>query len=72
MWRILNKLFGYDYIVWNNGFKSGIARVHVNDDGVVYCYSNRMRSMIEKINSPDQVFWLTCKSNKYFKEENKK
>lgn len=69
MWRILNFLFGYDYIAWGNSCDNGIARVRVNEDGIVYYFRHKFTGVINKIDRPCNVFWLTCKSDKYFKQK---
>lgn len=34
MYKLLNKLFGWDYIQWKNTVDSGIARIHVDGNGI--------------------------------------
>lgn len=65
MWRIFNFLFGWDYIVWENSADQGVARVHKSPDGVVWYWRYRLINVVDKIKTPDQVTWLTCKSSKY-------
>jgi hypothetical protein len=64
MWKILNKLFGWDYIAWRNSADNGVARVHVGY-GVVWFYRYRITKLVDKIKDKDQVTWLTCDFKKY-------
>lgn len=66
MYKLLNLLFGWDYIYWKNAADSGIARVHKAYDGNVWYFRYRVTTLIDVIKSPDQVIWLTCDSSKYF------
>ena len=64
--KILHKLFGYDFIQWENKDEIGIAKVVVLPNGKVayqYKYHDRYVTMI---NNPNAVIWLTCKPEKYF------
>lgn len=67
MYRLLNFLFGWDYIYWKNSVDQGIARVHIAGDGTVYYHRYKIVNfkVIDKIKSKDQVMWLTCKGDKY-------
>lgn len=65
---ILNKLFGWDYIVWRNSCDGGIARVRLDHNNRVWYWrykSTRVRDIIQK---PSEVLWITCSPQKYFKE----
>lgn len=66
MYKILNYLFGWDYISWNNSADQGIALVHVTEDGDIYYWRYKTINLLDKILKPDQVIWLTCHSSKYF------
>lgn len=68
LYKILNFIFGYDYIYWKDSASQGIARVRVLEDGTVYYWYSVVLRFFEEIETPDQVKWLTCSSNKYFKE----
>lgn len=68
IWRMLNKLFGYDYILWTNLADSGIARVIVFPDGTLGYWRYRGTSVFDKIHKKEQVVWLTCKATKYIKD----
>lgn len=67
IYKLMNRLFGYDYIVWKNTADRGIARViKLPDNRVVYWrYINT--KVMDEIKSPNDVFWLTCEPSKYFK-----
>lgn len=67
MYKLLNKLFGWDYIYWQNIADSGIAKVYTDSNGNPYYYRYRTTCLIDKIISHDQVMWLTCSSGKYLK-----
>lgn len=65
IYKILNKLFGWDYIYWQNTCAQGIARVYKSPDGIVYYYRYKTTKLIDKITNQKQVIWLTCKPEKY-------
>lgn len=69
MYKIWNKLFGWEYIQWENTAASGISRLRILPDGtVVY----RRYSTIQKftvLSKNDNVLWLTCLKEKYFPEK---
>ncbi len=66
MYKLLNMIFGWDYIYWKNSADQGVARVYKNKDGIIYYYRYRIASLIDVIKDPDQVIWLTCSKKKYF------
>lgn len=66
MIKLLNFLFGWDYILWKNFADSGVSRVHVLPDGKVYYWRYRLCSIIDLIQKPNDVLWLTCLPSKYF------
>ena len=68
MYKILNKVFGWDYIYWKNTVDGGIARVLVDADGNLYYYRYKSINLIDPINKPYDVRWLTCLPSKYFKD----
>ena len=74
MWKLKNKLFGWDYVLWKNSADSGIARVIVFKDGTIGYWRYRIltngTNVFDEINNPKEVHWLTCHPSKYFKEEN--
>lgn len=69
MWKILHRLFGWDYIYWENSAASGVARVHVDARGDAYYWRYNYKST--KVLDPippmpgTRVRWLTCKPDKY-------
>lgn len=65
MYKLLNFLFGWDYIYWSNMIDGGIARVHIAGDGTVYYYRYKNINCIDRITKKDQVMWLTCTEDKY-------
>lgn len=66
MWKILHALFGFDYVHWENSADEGIARVYIYN-GKVYYWRYKITNVLDEIKNPDQVVWLTCGSEKYFK-----
>ncbi len=62
MYRLLHRLFGYDYVFWEGLFTSGIARLHLSGDRQPYYWVNGRARVI---NSRDQVVWLTSSPEKY-------
>ena len=71
MYRLKHFIFGWDYIHWDNGCDQGIARVYKTKEGKIYYWRYRIIDVLDVIHRPDQVIWLTCKSDKYFKQEEK-
>lgn len=70
MWKLLNRLFGWDYVAWKNSCNSGIARVFVDGHGEPFCWPYNMLAVLEHINKPTGSYrftWLTCSSDKYKK-----
>ena len=63
---LLNKLFGWDYVVWNNSADNGIARVRRDGMGRIWYWRYRMISVADFITDPSKVIWLTCSPTKYF------
>ncbi len=66
MYRILNFLFGWDYIYWTNSADQGISKVFKAKDNKICYYRYRITGLIDQIFEPKQVIWLTCNSDKYF------
>jgi hypothetical protein len=71
MYKLLNLLFGWDYIHWSNSAASGIARVIALPSGEIAYWRYRNISVMDVIEKPTQVRWLTCPPTKYFPTENK-
>lgn len=63
--RLLNYFFGWDYIYWKNSADNGVARVLTAPDGTIYYFRYKLTGVIDKIEDPEKVIWLTCKPNKY-------
>jgi hypothetical protein len=68
MYKLKNKLFGWDYVLWENPADAGIARVIVFKDGNIGYWRYRNVNKFDKINNPKEVHWLTCHPSKYFKD----
>ena len=65
MWRLFNYLFGWDYIYWNNGISSGIARIHKDFNGGAWYYLYKVITVIGRVRNANDVVWLTCEPDKY-------
>lgn len=66
MWRLWNKLFGWDYIAWRfkySGQSGGISRVIVdkNETPHIHYYGG----VYKKFSDVTDIVWLTCKPEKY-------
>lgn len=66
IYKLLNKLFGWDYIQWENSADARIARVHVDGMGRVWYWQYKSIKAVKIIEDPAKVIWLTCSPNKYF------
>jgi len=66
IYKLLNKLFGWDYIQWENSADARIARVHVDGMGRVWYWQYKSIKAVEIIVDPAKVLWLTCSPDKYF------
>ena len=66
IYKLLNKLFGWDYIQWENSADARIARVHVDGMGRVWYWQYKSIKAVEIIVDPTKVIWLTCSPDKYF------
>lgn len=70
MYKLWHKLFGWDYIAWENSADNGIARVRTSGDGTLYYFRYRCAQVIDLIESPEQIkLWLTCSADKYFSKD---
>jgi len=67
MWKLWNKLFGWDYIYWTNSADQGVARIMTDFEGNPFYIRYRLTKVIDRIKTSDQVMWLTCKPSKYLK-----
>ena len=66
MYKLLNLLFGWDYIAWKNSADQGISRVLVDGRGVVFYWRYKVTNVADIISDPNSVLWLTCPPDKYF------
>ena len=63
IWKLMNKLFGYDYVYWRNTAAQGVSRVRTDFyDKPYYIWACGVRVRIE---NKKEVMWLTCKADKY-------
>lgn len=67
IYKLLNILFGWDYVAWNNIAAQGVARIHVSASGVVFYWRYKSTKVLDVIHRKDQVIWLTCLPEKYLK-----
>lgn len=71
MYKILNKLFGWDYIFWASetpeGFRyQGITKIITLPDGSSHFW---VKGFLCKIDNKEfQIKFLTCKPDKYIKK----
>lgn len=65
MYWLLNKIFGWDYIAWENSCDSGVARVRKDFNGKTWYYRYYVTKCTDIIKTADQVIWITCKPSKY-------
>ena len=66
MYKMLNKLMGWEYIQWKNSCGSGVARVHVDGAGRVFYWRYKGIKCADVITDPSHVLWLTCSPDKFF------
>jgi len=69
MYKILNYLFGWDYITWKNHFGQGIARVHIDKNGNIFYWRYKSIKVADPIINANNHLWLTCDPIKYFPKE---
>lgn len=69
IYKILHKIFGWDYVHWSSGAYSGIARVRVDGNGNPFIFRFGKQDVLKLYNPPyntvNIITWLTCSSNKY-------
>ena len=71
MWKVLHKLFGWDYISWKNTADNGIARVVALPDGTIGYWRYKNTKLFDVINELEtRIVWLTCPRSKYIMEQN--
>jgi|TARA_R110000851_G_scaffold72207_1_gene160168 hypothetical protein len=71
MYKILNYLFGFDYIHWKNTIDSGVARIHIDCNGNVFYWKYKNIKFADHIKDASKFLWLTCSPDKYLKNSNK-
>lgn len=68
LYKLFNRIFGWDYVAWTNLCDCGVARVHLDGRGNPYYW--KYGKYIYGIKQDDpyvQVVWLTCDPSKYLK-----
>lgn len=65
MWRILNKLFGWDYIYWESSCNYGISIIRSSYQSGKPYYIKYGSGIIVQVNDHNDVIWLTCHPSKY-------
>lgn len=67
-YKLLHKIFGWDYIHWENYADSGIARLCLSADGELYYWRYKTTKVLDKIPKDSaKITWLTSKPEKYIK-----
>ena len=70
-YKILHRLFGWDYIYWENTADQGIARVLIDGEGNPFYWRYKVINLADSL-VPDKtwakIMWLTCPPSKYLKE----
>lgn len=70
-YKILHRLFGWDYIYWENTADQGIARVLIDGEGNPFYWRYKITKLADSL-VPDKtwvrIMWLTCPPSKYLKE----
>lgn len=66
LYKLMNWLFGYDYVAWHNVADQGVARVLIDGRGIVFYWRYRSTRVADRITDPSAVLWLTCPPEKYF------
>jgi len=74
MYKLLNYIFGWDYIIWENCLYKGVARIRTLPNGdhyfLVYgAISNYVPLTENQENDAWVIAWLTCDKNKYLKQK---
>ena len=69
MYKLLNNLFGWDYLYWENSCSSGIARIHVTPDGNTWYYRYKITKLVDQLTQQHinsyNIMFLTCHKIKY-------
>ena len=71
MYKILHKLFGWDYIHWKDAINAfGIARIHTDAEGNPYFWKYKnINCLVCLKDTYHRIVWLTCKREKYLGDE---
>jgi hypothetical protein len=65
-YKLLHKIFGWDYIVWTNTADSGIAQIRIDGAGRYYYWRYRVTRVADFVEgNTDIKLWLTCPPEKY-------
>jgi hypothetical protein len=65
MWKLWNRLFGWDYVQWKNSADQGVARIYTDHYYRVFYWRYKGTSILDVITTAEQVVWLTCQPSKY-------
>jgi hypothetical protein len=69
MYRLLHRIFGWDYVAWENSCDQGISRINVSANGVVFFWRYKITHVADIIpNERQRLIWLTCSPDKYIKD----
>ena len=70
MWKIMHKLFGNDYVYWDNGTSNRVCKIYTTPFGEPYIHPYAFLSVIYFIKNidPNNITFLTCDKNKYIKD----
>ena len=71
MWKLMHRMFGWDYVQWRNSADQGIARVYTDGMGRAYYWRYKNIAIADLIQESAQVVWLTCAPAKYMQPEGK-
>ncbi len=65
IYKLMHRLFGWDYVGWSNTADYGVARVFNDGTGGAFYFRYKGTKLIDKIRAVNQVVWLTCLPEKY-------
>lgn len=69
IYKLLNKIFGWDYAYFTYVGNDEIHRIrHCNDGFYIYCYNQVFRLDNKEVQK--RLFWITCSKYKYIGVEN--
>ena len=64
VYKLWHKLFGWDYIHWDNFCDSEVSRVRIDGNGNPFYYHYN-KYVHDFDTTTDKVTWLTCNKSKY-------